>query len=446
MSIRGQRVEIDFDDGGPTIREPSVAAPVIDFVGDIQERKPSPATPPKPPGQRKAENGFPAHKKRLGQSRFKQFRSGNDETATNAQPNTQEAPPVRSTRKSTYENEEKRQIDMENQMKLDAMDPDEIAQEQRELLGSLNPSLVQALLRRAEYKPGGDDADFPGLEEQASEEPARPMKPKGPPKKVTFFDDVLDGRDEGNGAEDGEDEDTAPSGPIAEDADEDQAELLSTEPTSLPIDSIHFPRPAQPPELDPSSETFLEDLHQKYFPSLPADPDKLEWMRSTKGPSSYSPVQTALDPKDIRFDFSGSLLPPRAASQIPVTAGLHHHGDAPDSAGYTIAELARLARSAVPGQRCIAFRTLGRILYRLGKGEFGNPSDGTAGTVGAEDTFGELARGLWREVEKEQIVEICTAESDGKGMGGRKHVSAQAYATEAVWLWQKGGGRRHKSD
>lgn len=67
-------------------------------------------------------------------------------------------------------------------------------------------------------------------------------------------------------------------------------------------------------------------------------------------------------------------------------------------------------------------------------------------TVGAEDTFGELARGLWREVEKEKVVQGLVAESEGNGIDGGRHMSAKAYATEAVWLWHKGGGQRWKAD
>jgi hypothetical protein len=215
---------------------------------------------------------------------------------------------------------------------------------------------------------------------------------------------------------------------------------------ALPTDStIHFPRPPQPPSLDPSDPNFLEDLHQKYFPDLPADPEKLEWMTSTpKNP--YSASQTSFDPKDIRFAFTGALIPPSLAAEIPVTMGLHHHGDAPDAAGYTIPELAMLARSSVPAQRCVAFQTLGRVLYRLGKGDFGDPGEEGQGTVGAKDTFGELARGLWFEVKKESVLEICLAESEGRGAAGGRHMGAKSYATEAVWLWQQGGGRRWKAE
>ncbi|KAF2219969.1 RPAP1-like protein [Elsinoe ampelina] len=443
MAIRGQKVHIDLDDGGPTIRDIDEAPSGFNFVGDVQERTVSPAAPPKPPASRASENGFPAHKKRLGQSRFKSARSGGDQAKANASsPSQHVAPSTRVPPEAAVKaaDDEKRQIDLENRLKLDSMSESEIQEERQELLDSINPALLQALLRRAEYKPGGDDADFPGLE-IANDEAIVSKKTKGSPKKVAFSQDIHD-EERPLGAEP-ELKDVAGAEDSVEQTGGEQTDNLTTAPSSLPVDSIHFPRPKQPPELDPSSASFLEDLHQKYFPSLPADPDKLEWMRPATGPSSYSPSQTGLDPKDIRFSFSGALIPPSTAAEIPVTAGLHHHGEAPDAAGYTIPELARLARSTLPSQRCIAYQTLGRILYRLGSGEFGNPSEGKEGTVGAEDTIAELARGLWREVEREQIIEMCTAETEGKN---GKHVSAQAYATEAIWLWQKGGGRRFKSD
>ncbi|KAK5144322.1 hypothetical protein LTR04_001612, partial [Oleoguttula sp. CCFEE 6159] len=91
--------------------------------------------------------------------------------------------------------------------------------------------------------------------------------------------------------------------------------------------------------------------------------------------------------------------------------------------------------------RCIAFQTLGRILYRLGKGEFGDSGDEGEGRVGVEDTMGELARGLWRCVEHEKVVDVLVAEAEGAG----RHLSAKAYATEALWLWRLGGGRRWKA-
>lgn len=182
-----------------------------------------------------------------------------------------------------------------------------------------------------------------------------------------------------------------------------------------------------------------------------------------------------------------------------MVAGLHHHADAPEAAGYTIPELARLARSSFPAQRCIAFQTLGRILYRLGAGHYG--PDGT-----------DLVDGLWRCVDQGRVLEMlqraavagdvvhkhdddvgydsavegegglnCNeretardgdgtnaasqtakyqdGEDDGNTTGSSKsggghphphphhpqHRSATALAIEALWNWQRGGGKRWKA-
>ncbi|KAL1301736.1 hypothetical protein AAFC00_005939 [Neodothiora populina] len=457
MALRGKHFYIDdFENGVGAVPE-SKPAPVspFDFIGDVQERVTKAPAPPQPPSLNNSSGGFPAHRKRNVPSRFKKNRQGDDsqaaredapQTPTSALPRSGSEPENRTMSTGTsnedeFMSSERRRIDEENRQRMQEMSPEEIEEERAELLKSLDPSLIQRLLgrstlrdiERAKIEEGGSDADFPGLEKQAEPEEIKASPPKAR-KSVKFAEPDSDDNPSGKTLEESQ----------VEEADNEIAGHVAAASEALPMDStIHFPQPPQPPSLDPSSETFLQDLHEKYFPSLPEDPEKLEWMRS-KPTNTYSATQTSLDPKDIRFSFAGALIPPSLAAEIPVTAGLHHHGNAPDAAGYTIPELAILARSTVAAQRCMAFQTLGRLLYRLGKGEFGNPGDGTAGTVGAEDTMGELARSLWHEVERESVIEICVAESQGKVAGGR-HVSARAYATEAVWLWQKGGGRRWKA-
>lgn len=201
---------------------------------------------------------------------------------------------------------------------------------------------------------------------------------------------------------------------------------------------VHFPAAPAPPDLDPSDPDFLATLHQKFFPSLPADPSKLAWMAPIPTEDSpadqespYYPGQSSLPVSALRFDFKGRLIPPRLSRQIPVSKGLHHHGEAPEAAGYTIPELARLARSSVNSQRCIAFRTLGRMLFRLGKGEWGT---GAGGRDGDED---DLAFGLWRCFQEGRVLEtIGEAAGVEEGVGS---VSVRAYAIEAMWLFEKGG-------
>jgi hypothetical protein len=205
--------------------------------------------------------------------------------------------------------------------------------------------------------------------------------------------------------------------------------------------TIHFPKPPAAPELDPNSASFLEDLHQKYFPNLAHDPSKLAWMApaTDEENASYYPSRANLDPKDVRFDFKGNIIPPSKSVQIPTDVGLHHHGDAPSAAGYTIAELGLLARSAFPAQRSLAIQTLGRILFRLGKGEFGNEND--INVAGPEGERAMLAKGLWDAVEENRAIDTITEEAN-KDHG---HQTSIALAQEAVWNWRKGGGRQRKA-
>ncbi|KAI5249208.1 hypothetical protein E4T42_05393 [Aureobasidium subglaciale] len=447
MTLRGQHFNIDdFDaENSPEVASapPKVFNP-FNFVADVQERKPTAApTPPQPPAFKNSQGGFPAHRKRDVQSRFKRkIQQDAAPAAPPPQPHSHSNDPGNDD--DDFMTTERRRIDEENRQRIAEMSSEEIEEERRELLSSLDPSLIQRLLSRATIEEGGSNEDFPGLQEKIAEtkQEVKTQPDVAKPRKTVKFAEV---EDEPASAETEHEvlEDTNVS--TKQHKHDHSGHEVAAE-VGLPTDStIHFPRPSQPPSLDPSDPNFLEDLHEKYFPDLPADPEKLEWMMSTPS-DAYSVSQTSLDPKDIRFAFTGALIPPSLAAEIPVTMGLHHHGNAPDAAGYTIPELAMLARSSVPAQRCIAFQTLGRVLYRLGKGEFGDPGEEGQGTVGAKDTLGELARGLWFEVKKESVLEICLAESDGRGAAGGRHMGAKSYATEAVWLWQQGGGRRWKAE
>ncbi|CAK4034515.1 Hypothetical predicted protein [Lecanosticta acicola] len=434
--IRGERFQLDLDsDKEQDSAQQSIPLPAS-FVGDVLERKAAAPTPPSAPGL-KSKTGFPEHKKRSFESRCKQKQAASH----SSQPPVALAPSPHndpgdssgnrlSGKPKSREEEEKERIDEENRQRIAQMSPTEIEEERRELMKNLSPAVLSRLLQRPTVESGSEEVDLSRAPEELQPEAAKPRKELKPPKAVKF--------EEPNVEEDVEktNQTSTKHTPAAEEA----------VPESPPHQRVHFPRPPQPPSLDPSSETFLDDLHEKYFPSLPSDPDKLEWMQpSTSDNRSYDPSATNLSAKDLRFDFKGQLIPPRTASEIPVTKGLHHHGDAPDAAGYTVPELAHLARSTYPAQRCIAFQTLGRILYRLGRGEFGDSGEPGAETEQAQDTFGELARSLWGQIEALHVIPALVNESQGKGIDGGRHLSAQAYATEAVHLWQKGGGRRWKA-
>ncbi|KAL1602711.1 hypothetical protein SLS60_006132 [Paraconiothyrium brasiliense] len=499
MSLaRGERVYFDFDNGNI---EPAGAGQEHDdepplalasaFVGDILERPAREvAHPPVAPSPTANVNGFPAHKKRKPRvSAFKRRRVANEDAMPKE--GIQQTESVKEERvhikgSRGQEDDEKRQIDQENRQKLLNMTSEEIEQEQRELLESLPPSLVQRLLGRANIADGSNEKDWDVPKEFVPENPeVREREGKTESTKIQKLSrrvDVTDGSNEGDW--------DVPEGPWSETpvATESEGKGESTkkvafvEPLSAQPEprtftdpavpgaelaeeysSIHFPRPTQPPDLDPNDNAFLQNLHEKYFPNLAYDPSTLSWMTPidpADTDSPYHPSHQAFNARDLRFDFKGALLAPSAAREIPVDQGLHHHADAPEAAGYTIAELAIMARSSVAAQRCVAFQTLGRVLYRLGRGEYGiervrrktdgpvqvvkNPNvkedevDEDDIEVDMEDAGSAMASGLWKEVEDGKVVETLTEEAN-KSKG---HLTSRTFAQEALWNWRRGGGRK----
>ncbi|KZZ88905.1 transcription factor Rba50 [Ascosphaera apis ARSEF 7405] len=483
--FRGERFTVDLsDDEGDHIpqagEEPGAARiPILDFVNDIKERDIS-APPPAPTLQTSARSGFPEHKKRTRVSSFKQRRQGvnNGQSVTDSsQPVSAAAaaaPPTSISGPSSMKiptlEDEKREIDLENRKKLAAMSDAQVKEERDELIASLPPSLLEAFLKRANIDqteeteprrkdiPQGSDtsreASEPTVGMESTAERTETTKPK---KSVSFAD--TPGKEEAD--------DSPSASPSIEktpkealDLDDIDPKLPRSElhkPSEFPLPPIHFPTPPSnktPPNLDPNSPTFFEDLQKHYFPNMPVDPSSLSWMQPSTSPytdaptderSAYHPQSTSdtVPTSGIRFSMTGNILSPRTSLKLPTSLGLHHHAADPEAAGYTIPELAILSRSVVPAQRCIAWQTLGRILYRLGSGEFGEPGS-------------DLVDGLWGIVEKEEVILGMMMEAgDGESDGARrdltpeqraarigKHASAKAYATEALWLWRRSGSER----
>jgi hypothetical protein len=445
MEFRGQRFTVDLPDDeeetGSSPRLSSNAPPSISsaFIGDIKERT---TAPPSAPKLKSTSTGFPEHKKRTRVSAFKQQRSGGfakvsePANSPNAFALPTQPPATNSCRltqeDSSYDATERQRIDEENKKRLASMSTEEIDEERNELLASLDPSLIERLLKRANLDEGRGDTGveppptkiekkekIPKLSEEQGDAVPAP-KPTG--KRIHASKTV------------NWEDDKEPNDPI--NLQPPSKLPTATDLSDLPQQSVHFPAAPLAPELNPSDPSFLENLHTKYFPHLPADPSKLAWMAPipTHGSvadqeSPYYPAKEALPASALRFDFRGGILPPRISRAMPSTKGLHHHGEAPEAAGYTVPELARLARSAFPAQRCIAFQTLGRLLYRLGRGEWG-------------DEASEIPKGLWRCVEEGKVIQ--TLEQAANTEGG--HQGSKVYAVEAVWLWQKGGGKVWKAE
>ncbi|KAG9237828.1 RPAP1-like protein [Amylocarpus encephaloides] len=436
MDLKGQRFMIDLSDNederasASTI--PTSALPSLPFVGDVQERA---TAPPSAPKLKTTTNGFPEHKKRTRISAFKAQRGGGTTGIVNTEPRNIVKPkleppepvrvPARNQDAVDLDAEERRRIDEENRQRLESMSTTEIEEERAELFAGLNPSLIERLLKRANLDEGrgdtGTDIPAPATKQaeikEANELLLEDITPAPKPvgklvdaqKSVRF-----------------EDDEKSSEAPLSQ----PEADL-----NMAIVPDVHFPAAPQTKDLDPNDPSFLENLHKKYYPDLPNDPSKLAWMAPipTHGSladqeSPYYPAHEHLPASALRFEFRGGLLPPRISRAVPSTKGLHHHGEAPEAAGYTVPELARLARSAFPAQRCIAFQTLGRLLYRLGRGEWG----------GADS---EITKGLWKCVEEGKVIQ--TLEEAASAEGG--HQGSKTYAIEALWLWQKGGGKVWKA-
>ncbi|ORY33039.1 hypothetical protein BCR39DRAFT_520876 [Naematelia encephala] len=118
-------------------------------------------------------------------------------------------------------------------------------------------------------------------------------------------------------------------------------------------------------EAGPSRVRFTEDtspssLKQKYFPNLPSEPAKLAWLQPTPSTSNNSNSDTNMN--TVRYDLSGRKLDAAAQAILPSDLGLHHHGDEPDQAGYSMEEILHLCRSTVIAQRITMLGVLAKVL------------------------------------------------------------------------------------
>nr|XP_057946974.1 RNA polymerase II-associated protein 1 isoform X3 [Doryrhamphus excisus] len=214
-----------------------------------------------------------------------------------------------------------RRIHRENQQKLLAMSPSEILEEQKKLLCQLDPRLVEFVRsRRAENSsckhPEGKSSEESVHISSGSSSDAAPC-PK--PKEV--------GMEAAEGEEEEEDEGVSP-----------RCVMIEKE---LPV--------------KPQKEWVHMDQ---------VEPDKLEWMGNLPAPRKTRTKRAM----QARFDFNGILIPP--TEDLPTHLGLHHHGEEPERAGYSLQELFLLSRSQLIQQRTLALSTLGNILSKARAGEY----------------------------------------------------------------------------
>ncbi|XP_019647919.1 PREDICTED: RNA polymerase II-associated protein 1-like [Branchiostoma belcheri] len=224
---------------------------------------------------------------------------------------------------------EVQQIHQENVARLVAMTEEQIQQERDKLLQTLDPSLIQFLASKkkqptAETQPTGDISPLTaagGTADKAS-------CPAAFGSAVTSLTE----------------EDRLRS--LVSEQDNSEDALLAEMDTGVPLQE-------QVP-IQPSKDWLNMDV---------VEHEKLEWMKDLPAPKPGDNKG-----KVARFDLEGQLM--SRDKDVPTHLGLHHHGDEPEVAGYTLEELFMLSRSRFPQQRTLALQVLARVVARARNGEF----------------------------------------------------------------------------
>lgn len=421
----------------------------MSLFGDIVEHETEEATLPDLTEHEKL-TGFPALQKieLKRPSRFKSKFGGSRPPPRQQPPKEVPSDPPAAASKEQAKSEAQ-QIHEENLKRIMQLSPDQFISERDELFQGLDPKLLEGLKKRAEKKEhrhehaegfdgwiggGRDGTNLPHLD---AEEVNKALG-----IKTVKFDETPVEHQIMNSVE-SDDE-------IGEQDEDEDAEIAPDDYQIVPPEEaatadMHFPKPKKAmddPEMDINDPRFLDKLHEKYYPDLPKETNKLAWMAeqpSQERKTSYEAIS------DMRFDFKGNLieLDDNSSTEIPTYLGLHHHSEDPHMAGYTLTELAHLARSVVPTQRCIAIQTLGRILHKLGLHKYNimpiqDEEDDNQITKEVSILMKEFELMMWDMVDKLRIIETITEAADEKKT---RNLSVRNYAIEALWLWKQGGGR-----
>ncbi|KAK9533712.1 hypothetical protein VZT92_008813 [Zoarces viviparus] len=215
-------------------------------------------------------------------------------------------------------------IHRENQAKLQAMSQSEILQEQKKLLSQLDPRLVDFVkARKAQSVPSSASAS---------------KQPRGKSSKDSFpLEDVS--------------RQSASSG----------AAVLFQKPREVEMEREEEDLPTPPAVTE---KELLLKPQKEWVHMDKLEPEKLEWMRDLPAPRRKGTKKAM----QARFDFAGTLVPP--TEDLPTHLGLHHHGEEPERAGYSLQELFLLSRSQLIQQRSLALGTLANILSKARAGEY----------------------------------------------------------------------------
>ncbi|XP_078594205.1 RNA polymerase II-associated protein 1-like isoform X3 [Branchiostoma floridae x Branchiostoma japonicum] len=222
------------------------------------------------------------------------------------------------------------QIHQENIARLSTMTEEQIQQERDKLLQTLDPSLIQFLASKKKHQSTGE------TQHTSNESPlTAPVGTADQAHVPTAGLSAVSSLSE---------EERLRS--LVSEQDNSEDVLLAEMDTGVPLQE-------QVP-IQSSKDWLNMDI---------VEHEKLEWMKDLPAPKPGDNKG-----KVARFDLEGQLM--CRDKDVPTHLGLHHHGDEPEVAGYTLEELFMLSRSRLPQQRSLALRVLARIVARARNGEF----------------------------------------------------------------------------
>ncbi|KAK3745680.1 hypothetical protein QZH41_019009, partial [Actinostola sp. cb2023] len=250
---------------------------------------------------------------------------------------------------------EAERIHQENVERMSAFTQEEIMQEQERLKKSLDPSLL-AFLRSRHQKKLSQTQNAAQEQENMEIEEIKPVSSTDPETKIMSDLYQTKQSSQGNNSMDVEmdiaacDNNKVTSKHVHFD---DNIKVIKQEETAREVN-------IEIKELSEMAAT------QKWVNMGTIEEEKLEWMKDCQTPSAVKKESG----NQARFAFDGSLI--TRGADIPVNVGLHHHGNEPDAAGYTLEELFVLSRSNFLQQRVVALQTLARIVTQDTQGSFIN--------------------------------------------------------------------------
>lgn len=415
--MRGERFFIPLPDSPPPPSSAPAPAPPKDapllpglspsLVGDVLERRApgaEPARAPAAPSPRGPGAGFPAHRRRRR----------------------------RGGREKEEEGGERARISAENEALLAGMTAGEIEEARREMVERLGGEVVGRVLMRLRGGEGGG--------EEGGDEREKILEGRRGGKSVSFAESE---RVDEDGREDTKVE-AATTTTTASTTDAPSTDGPAQ--TSLTTTSARVPpppsRPPHAPKLDPSSPSFLADLHAAYFADQPPPPRPQQPSQPSSTP--HAPASASTAAASLRFTLTGALLPAAQPHDEPAPNHNHNHVHAdPSAPGHTLPALALLSRSRVPAQRCLAHRALDGLLSRLAAGAFGAlppPVPPGASTITTTTTT-DLAPAILDLLRRNRVAQSLREEVRRAERGG--HASAGAYAAGALAAWEgmEGGAR-----